>query len=245
LSTPTVLLDLDNTLIGNDMQTFLPPYFAALEKRLSNVVDPDDLRSLMVASVKATQANHDPTLTNMAVFTADFAWRTGLSVAELQALLEVFYRDDYPQLRQYTTTRTEAQRVVRRLLADGCQVVIATNPLFPAVAIEQRLDWAGIGGLPYALVTTMENSHFSKPDPRYYEAILRQIGATPETTWMVGDHPINDMAPARQVGLKTWWITDDAQKLTGSQPAPVCDRQGTLAEFLAWVESGGLSVNNA
>lgn len=241
MSTPTILLDLDNTLVGNDMERFLPPYFAALEKHLRNVIDPIDLKPLMFASIKATQANHDLAMTNLAVFTTDFARRVGLSVAELDAVLDVFYRDDYPHLRQYTTTRPEAQPVVRRLLADGCQVVIATNPLFPAVAIEQRLEWAGIGGFPYALVTSMDNSYFSKPDLRYYEAILRQIGAAPETTWMVGDDPVNDMAPARQIGLKTWWITDDAQT---DQPAPDCDKQGTLAEFLAWVEAGGLTADN-
>ena len=103
----------------------------------------------------------------------------------------------------------DVRESVREVLSDeGYRVVIATNPLFPATAIEQRLDWAGVRDFPYALVTTMENSHFSKPNPRYYEEILAKIQSAPETTWMIGDNPTNDIIPARTLGLKTWWITD-------------------------------------
>lgn len=232
----TVLLDLDNTLLGNDMKTFLPPYFAALQRRMQNLAGEQDLQTLMYASTQAIQANEDPAVDNLTAFMVDFSQRLGQPAGVIQALLETLYQEDYPHLQRYTTRRAEAAQVIRRLFDDGLTVVIATNPLFPAVAIEQRLQWAGIADFPYALVTTMENSHFSKPNPRYYRAILDRVGSAPGESWMVGDDPVNDIAPARIVGLKTWWITAGGEPETG----PACDRQGTLAEFLRWVEEGGL-----
>lgn len=235
--TSTILLDLDNTLLSNDMQDFLPPYFAALQQRLRRLLGAQNLQQLMYASVQAMQANQDPTVTNMAAFMIDFVERVRASVEEIQPILDDFYRQDYPHLRRYTRPRPEASRIVQRLLSDGYQVVIATNPLFPATAIKQRIAWAGISDFSYALVTTMENSHFSKPNPRYYEEILIKTNSLPETAWMVGDDPFNDIVPARSVGLSTWWITD----AVGAAEASIeTDRQGSLTDFLTWLEAGGL-----
>ncbi len=232
----TFLLDLDDTLLGNDMNRFLPPYFAALHKRLRQFIGGQDLQQMTVASIQVMRANQDPTVTNMVAFLTDFTRRIGQPIEVIQPALDALYREDYPRLQQYTTFWPEARVVVRRLLASGCQVVIATNPLFPATAIEQRLAWAGVSDFPYALVTTMENSHFTKPDPRYYQEILTKVNSSPETTWMVGDNPENDIAPARALGLKTWWITNNTHSLK-AQPGPACDRQGSLSNFLAWVEA--------
>jgi HAD superfamily hydrolase (TIGR01549 family) len=242
LTVTTILLDLDDTLLGNDMKDFLPPYFVGLTEKLAEFAGGRDLRQLMSASVQVTMADQDPQASNMAVFMADFVARLGHPLAAVQPCLEAFYRETYPQLRQFTTVRPAAEPLVHRLLEDGFKVVIATNPLFPATAIEQRLGWAGLGGYPFTLVTTMENSHFSKPNRRYFEEILSKTNSRPEHTWMVGDNPTNDIAPARAVGLKTWWITDKVRHLPEPVPAPICDKQGALAEVLAWVEAGGLAA---
>jgi FMN phosphatase YigB (HAD superfamily) len=237
LTTLTILLDLDNTLLGNDMNKFLPPYFAGLQKRLQEFTDEPNLWQITIASVQVMQANQDPTVTNLDAFLSDFTRRLGQPLEAIQPMLETFYREDYPHLQKYTTHWPEGQVVIRRLLADGHNVVVATNPLFPSTAVEQRMEWAGVGDFPYALVTTMENSHFSKPNLKYYQEILIQTNSTPETTWMVGDDPDNDIAPARALGLKTWWMTHNAN-IAKAQPA--CDKQGSLSDFLTWLETGGL-----
>jgi HAD superfamily hydrolase (TIGR01549 family) len=233
----TILLDLDNTLLGNEMATFLPPYFALLQQALAHLVDGQNLQSLMYAAVQTMQANEDPALTNFSLFMEDFARRVEQPVETIQALLEVIYTEDYPNLQQYTTLRPEAGLVVQRLLEQGHQVVIATNPLFPATAIEQRIRWAGLAEFSFLLVTHMENSHFSKPNPRYYEEILATTDSSPATTWMVGDDVRNDIIPAKAVGLNTWWITTPSN---ATPPPAEADKHGPLADFLAWVEGGNL-----
>lgn len=231
MTTKTILLDLDNTLLGNDMDTFLPAYFGALQKRLGHLLPNHHLPAMMHAAVKQLQSRQEAQATNYDTFMAEFSRRVGHSIEAIQGLLDQFYTTDYPALQHYTEPRPEAPVIVDYLLNQGCRVVVATNPLFPAVAIAQRLEWAGVGQFPYTWVTHMENSHFAKPNPHYYQEILTTTGSLPQHTWMVGDDPLNDIAPARALGLKTWWIVP----AVAAPDQVLCDQQGSLADFLAWI----------
>jgi len=53
---------------------------------------------------------------------------------------------------------------------------------------------------------------------------------------MIGDDLGNDIEPARQVGLHTYWIVDTDRADHEFYP----DLHGTLADCLAWVQEGGL-----
>ena len=233
----TILLDLDNTLLGNDMTTFLPAYFTALQKRMGYLVPGRNLPDLMMTAVQHIRAVQKPTSTHFIAFMREFSRLVGRPVETVQRELDIFYQEDYPALQKYTQYRPEARPIVEYLLAEGYCLVIATNPLFPAKAIEQRLAWADLVDLPFAHVTHMENSYFSKPNLNYYQDILTTIHCTPELTWMVGDDPINDIVPARTLGFKTWWISNQTNLNTGVE----CDQQGNLATFWQWLQAGGLS----
>jgi len=239
LTLPTILLDLDNTLLGNDMKEFLPPYFTLLHKHFQEYIDAQTLWQVTLSSVQTIHAQPGDTDNNVEAFIAEFSRQIGQPVGVVQQAWDNFYHEDYLQLKAYTTRLPEAETVVRRLLADGHQVVIATNPLFLADAIRQRMDWAGINGFPYALITTMENSRYFKPNPQYYQEILTKVGSTPETTWMVGDDPANDIEPARSLGISTWWIPPNEP--SSEIPPPKSDKHGSLSDFLAWIEIGGLN----
>ena len=85
--------------------------------------------------------------------------------------------------------------------------VLATNPIFPAVATENRMKWAGLVPEDFEWYTTYENSCHSKPNPQYYLDILTQIGCKPEECVMVGNDVDEDMI-AETLGLKVFLLTD-------------------------------------
>ena len=66
--------------------------------------------------------------------------------------------------------------------AAGHRVALATNPIFPAVATESRIRWAGLAPETFAWYTTYENIGYCKPNPDYYREILRYLGDF-ETVW--------------------------------------------------------------
>ena len=86
--------------------------------------------------------------------------------------------------------------------------VLATNPLFPAIATRQRIRWAGLEPEDFQFVTTYENSRFCKPNPEYYRDLLDKLGKDPESCLMVGNDVDEDMIPARAVGMEVFLLTD-------------------------------------
>jgi HAD superfamily hydrolase (TIGR01549 family) len=235
-----LLLDLDDTLLGNNTQTFMERYFALLGEYARPVFDQAVFLPALIRSTQATISNIDPALTNAEVFWANFEELTGGRRTDLEPFFRRFYETEFPRLRSSVAVRPAAAELIQAAQRRGLAVVIATNPLFPFTAIEQRLEWAGIPVTlyPYALVTAYENMHATKPQPDYYREILDLIGRTPEEALMAGDDWKNDIAPATKAGLHTYWITNGET----SPPDPAMIRgQGTLDELARIVIDGDLN----
>ncbi|MGE5263905.1 MAG: HAD family hydrolase [Acidobacteriota bacterium] len=231
-----LLFDLDGTLIVNSMDTFLPPYFTALTRKLADVVPPGKLIDQLQASTRVMMANDDPGRTNAQVFAADFFPKIGVPSERLLPLFEDFYAREYCDLRVFTKPVEGAREVLTGAFARHHPVVIATAPLFPLNALQQRLSWAEVADFPYAFITDYESMHASKPNPAYYREIAERLNRPAQECVMVGNEVQMDILPARRAGMKTFWITD-AGSMATDVPA---DWRGTLADLGALVESGEL-----
>ncbi len=230
-----ILFDLDDTLLANSTQRFLPEYLKLLSYALSRFASPETVPMLIMECTMEMQTNPDPNVTNLEAFYTPFLARLGVSFETVQPTIEKFYREDYPALRHVVKPMPGARELVQHLFDEGYTVAVATNPLFPRIAVEQRLQWANVGDFPFALVTTMEIMHFSKPNPQYFTEVLEMLGIPAENALMVGDDPERDIAPAQSVGLRTWHITADRD----SAKSPL---HGTLSEFHTWVRAGKLQA---
>lgn len=222
-----LLLDLDGTLLENNMERFLPHYFQRLSAWVSAIMPPNAfITHLMQATQK--MLTNDGRDTNEEVFAAAFYPLAGRPREEIEPFLDQFYTREFPKLRADTRRRPEARTVVQMALDRGYDLVVATNPLFPATAIWQRLEWAGVADFPYRLVTTYENSRACKPNPLYFQQICDTIGRPAEACLMVGDDPM-DLAAAH-VGCPTYFLADDDTALPDDVPAP--SFRGTLADIV-------------
>jgi HAD superfamily hydrolase (TIGR01549 family) len=237
----TVLFDLDDTLLENDMDRFLPPYFALCGEFGQQYLPGDEfIRALLTAS-RAMVKNVDPTTTNNEVFWARFIELTGLDHELVEEGFKNFYRQEFEQLREVTRRTPLAAQVVQWCFDQNLDVVIATNPMFPRRAVEARLSWAGVpvSKYPYALVTTIENMHATKPNQAYYRQILDSVGCRADEALMVGDSGRNDIEPAVNLGLFTYWIQlPEAELPDGVKPTA----QGTLKELVDRLSDGWLSA---
>ena len=119
-------------------------------------------------------------------------------------------------------------RLVPTLASKGYAVVLATNPLFPAVAVETRLRWAGLGMRNFVHVTHYENSTYCKPNPGYFREILGKIAKAPDQCLMVGNTPAEDMS-AGVLGISLFLVTDCLENETGADISQY--KNGTLAEL--------------
>jgi len=237
----TLLFDLDDTLLGNDMGRFLPAYFQQVSEHFAGWQGVERLVPELVSATRAAIANTDPARTLLSVFSECFSEALGWPAADWQEHFASFYDERYARLRPLTSPVPAARPLLAWAAAQGYEVAITTNPLFTRAAATQRLEWAGLADFDYALITDLSNSHFAKPRPEYYAEVLAQLGRRPEQALMVGDDWNNDMLPAAAAGLRTYWITPAGAPEPPPAPAPALAwvdalplAHGSLAEFAAW-----------
>ena len=124
-----------------------------------------------------------------------------------QGLFEDFYANEFNAARDICGFNPASAETVHKLKECGYRVALATNPIFPHVATENRIRWAGLVPEDFEIYTTYEASTFCKPNPAYYLEVARTLGVKPEECLMVGNDATEDMA-AREVGMDVFLLTD-------------------------------------
>lgn len=202
-----VLFDLDGTLLPMDQDAFLKAYFKGLVTKLAPLgYDPKRLVDVIWKATGAMVMNQGIG-TNEEVFWQCFQAAFGAESSRDLPVFEDFYRNEFQNVRYSCGFAEEAGRIVSQLKDRGITVILATNPLFPALATHSRIRWAGMEPEDFALVTTYENARFSKPNPDYYREILHTMGLAPEECLMVGNDVTEDMM-TRELGMRVFLLTD-------------------------------------
>ncbi|AJP00982.1 hydrolase [Streptomyces cyaneogriseus subsp. noncyanogenus] len=83
---------------------------------------------------------------------------------------------------------------LRRL---GARVVVAGNQTSRAGELLRGLD------LPADVIVTSGDWGVAKPQPEFFQRVREVAEAEPPETVYVGDHPANDLFPAKAAGLRT------------------------------------------
>ncbi len=236
-----VLFDLDGTLIDNDMDVFMTHFLRRFASHVAHRVPPEKFAQTWVAALQIMLNNTDKRLTNQEVFDLNFYPRIGALRDELLPAVQAFYATSHRSLQNLVRRRQGVRETIQAMIDIGLDVVIATNPIFPQVAIAQRLEWAGVADLQFTLVTSSENMHAAKPSLQYYQEILDRIQRTPRDCLMVGDDFINDIQPATRLGLYTYWVNTTTTTPPNFDPAA----RGHLHQFHKWLVATGLLANSS
>ena len=202
-----ILFDLDGTLLPMDQDVFVKDYLGRMAKFLApHGYDPQLLIKALWAGTGAMVKN-DGKIKNEDMFWQVFNTILGKDAKQDGALFEEFYTTIFQQSKGSCGYNPAAADAIRQIKAMGYRVILATNPLFPAIATQSRICWAGLAPEDFELVTTYENSHFCKPNPDYYREILEKIGLDSPECLMVGNDVGEDMV-AGNLGMKTFLLTD-------------------------------------
>lgn len=230
----TVLFDLDGTLLPMDLEVFLDTYMKALKSRMSSAGF--DADSVMKGIWHATESmlQNEGVLTNEDVFHNTFEGDMGADYKKVTKELMKFYKKDFTVAKLSTSPTNLANDSVELLKGKGYKLVIATNPLFPAIATEQRVEWAGLDIDDFELVTTYENTCYTKPNMNYYRKILKSIGKNADECLMVGNDVDEDMCVVK-LGIDTFLIKDC---LINRNNSDISDyKQGDWETFFDFVQS--------
>lgn len=202
-----VLFDLDGTLLPMDQEAFTKRYFKLLAQKLApRGYDPKQLIDCIWAGTVAMVKN-DGSCKNEEAFWNKFSELLGDHVREDEPIFDAFYRNEFSGAKEACGFNPKAAEAVAKGKAAGLRVALATNPLFPAIATENRIRWAGLNPEEFELYTTYENSCFCKPNPKYYLEIVSKLGVEPEECLMVGNDVGEDMV-AESLGMKVFLLSD-------------------------------------
>jgi FMN phosphatase YigB (HAD superfamily) len=233
--TITLLLDLDNTLLDLDFDVFLQAYFKKLAGYLAARVNPGRLIDELVVGTNLMLSNERPDSTLESVFSDYFYPALGLQRADLEPEIQRFYDEVFPSLKEYSSAPADAVPLVETALEKGWRVAVATNPVFPRKAVLERLRWANLPPekYPFAWITSMETSHFTKNSPAYYLELLGYLGWPDGPILMAGDDTSLDVDSALRAGLPAFWVRPDGTM----RPELVDLPQGRLGELGGWLET--------
>lgn len=229
-----ILFDLDGTLLPMDQDLFVKTYFGLLAKKLVPYgYEPNGLMKAIWSGVSAMVKNTGEIL-NEEAFWADFTGIYGEAARQHLPVFEEFYGNDFQQVQKVCGFNPESDKTIKTLKGMGYRLALATNPLFPAIATESRIRWAGLDKDDFELRTTYENSRHCKPNPEYYRDILEELNIRPEECLMVGNDVTEDMVAAT-LGMKVFLLTNDLINKEGKDIEAY--PHGDFDDLLHYVES--------
>lgn len=224
-----ILFDMDGTLLPMNIETFTKGYLKMLYQKLAKYrIDPAAFEKGMWAGV-AAMAKNDGTVTNEDAFWKVFRDIAGVDKETANDDCLAFYSNEFHGAKRFTGENPLAAEAVRAAREKAQYVILATNPLFPMAAQDSRMQWVGLKREDFDLVTAYEDSRFSKPNPRYFTAILEPRGLKPEECLMIGNDETEDMYAASLAGLSCYLVTD---WMIPNAKTPWNGPRGTFAEMV-------------
>lgn len=228
-----ILFDLDGTLLPMDNDTFAGGYLHLLAEAMKPYgYEERSMISAMWQGVSAMVKN-DGSEPNMEAFCRRFGAALGRDAKADLPHFDAFYTAGFERARAYTAPTPLAREVLSLARDRAERLVLATAPVFPRIAIEARLGWAGLSASDFDYVTDYRNSRTCKPNPAYYREILETIGADPARSLMIGNNVDEDMRPALAVGMSAYLVTDCLMGDPTGLPVPM----GSLPDLISYLKS--------
>ncbi len=206
-----VLFDLDDTLIIADNARLMRTYFRDVAECFPTALSPEHVRRQIVDSTLHLMGADDGEQLVIDRFADHFF--TALDLPADMSIFADYYAGEYARLGRFARPARGAREVVQEAADLGLRVVLATNSVFPKSAIQQRLAWGGLEDIAWDLMTSLENMHYSKPQPGYFAEIAQHLGLKASACLMVGNDPANDLS-AQLVGMKTFLVTGERPAMT-------------------------------
>ena len=140
-----ILFDLDGTLLKMDNKAFIDYYFQLLGKKMATYGY--DVKELVKVIWMATMEvlKNDGTMTNrerfFLVFCKDMDGKLHAPKEEVERVFNEFYDNEFDEAKVMVKRDGESGRIVQKLKEEGYDLIVATSPVFPRVAVEKRLSW--------------------------------------------------------------------------------------------------------
>ncbi|WP_438350230.1 HAD family hydrolase [Paenibacillus sp. FA6] len=217
-----VIFDLDNTLMDRDMtfrkftEQFVGEHLGHLDQHIQDEI---------VSDLKVRDADG---YRNKQGFFAEMVevlpWNNLVTASEIEA----YYNKHY---MTHACRMDYVEEVLAYCKYRGYRMGIMTNG--PHYNQYRKMDVLQLRELFHTVIVS-EDAGMKKPDQRIYQMALDKLQVSAENTVFVGDHPVNDIWGANQVGIRGIWLRrnhlwDDS---LGMKPWKMIDQLNELMEII-------------
>lgn len=200
-----IFFDLDGTLLPMDLSEFLKTYLGMLGKKMEKYgYEKNKLVDTLMTGTNMMVKN-DGSRTNYDLFWDYFVSIYGEDKLKDRPLFDSFYSDEFKKTIIATKPNKLAWDIVNFCKNNFDKVILATNPFFPSIAVETRLNFIDLSMKDFDFVTTYENSSVCKPNPAYFKWLLEKFNLKPEEVIMIGNDNSDD-ASCSQLGIKCYLV---------------------------------------
>jgi FMN phosphatase YigB (HAD superfamily) len=231
-----LLFDLDGTLLPMDREEFVRAYLPGISAVAAKLGDPRKIADCILKSSYAMVKSTSTEKTLEQVFWDAFESLSGITRAASEPIFDRFYKGEaFDSLRAVTPAEPLAPDIVKAAHATGMRVILATSPLFPRIATEKRVYWAGLKPEDFELITTFEDFHAAKPNQAYYEELLGKLDLKGPDCIMVGNDAREDLPAPGALGMETFLLLNHAIIPDGYEYH--CDYKGDYKALLEFIRS--------
>jgi HAD superfamily hydrolase (TIGR01549 family) len=139
------------------------------------------------------------------VFWESFEKASGYTREEIEPVITVYYQTDYTHIGDDYVPDQDMQNAVRLLQEKGYELIVATTPVVPLIANQERVRWSGLADIPWKDITSFETYNYSKPNLNYYQQICDKYNLNPAECMMIGDSLVKDF-PSTKLGMDFFLI---------------------------------------
>jgi FMN phosphatase YigB (HAD superfamily) len=233
----TLLYDLDGTLVRMRRRSLEWRFMLRAIRRFALGIPPWRFKKAFWASADRMQ-NHQTDALNYDVLVDELSSYSRWSRERMARELRLLLVEDFPYVADRIEGIPGARETLELSRELGFGVVLATNPVWPLLGVEMRLEWGGLGDFAFDYVTHSEIMTRCKPDPAYYAQLLDHLQVPAKSCLMIGNDAMKDL-PAREVGIATFLVTHDGKPLARDvRNDPRLDAWGNFEEFRGWLAGG-------
>ena len=228
-----IMFDLDGTLLPMDMEEFTSGYFKELYKKVNMTDIP--VQSSVDAIWKGTYSmmKNDGTKKNRDAFWDTFGSVIDCDIDEIDKRCIDFYSNEFKDSKRFTKDNPLAVKAVEIAHKKADLVILATNPIFPMAGQITRLGWIDLKKEDFDLVTCYEEESYCKPNPKYFEAVLKKMGLAKEECLMIGNDEKEDMLCAKMAEIDAYLVEDT---MIECKDHPWEGERGSFADMIKMLE---------
>lgn len=202
-----IFFDLDQTLLDFDMKEFLDKFvFEIVEYLTAKGYDGDYLGKGIISGTNLMIENKGSS-SNEEVFWEYMVDYSKLDRQKIEELLMGFYLTRYNNIKKVLNYQSISVEIIKILKDKGYKLYLTTNPLFPKIGTQSRMMWNDLNPNDFEVITTYENSHYCKPNLKYYQEVMDKFNLQADSILMVGNDVKEDLA-IEKLGVLCFLVTD-------------------------------------